>query len=584
MKVCNSSKAVENSISLSNEEFQNYYDALCEDNLEKVKETLTHGDNKTTLLHGYFDFGAKAKSTRLAYLKSILLKPLHIAVVNASKNVAEYLLEQGADPTQRDIHGYTLVHSLVAEAAISRQSELRCIEMYDWLIAHLDKETSTQLLHGENDLKLRPIEYAAKVGALRLLQHILYTDDIYVAKSATNGSILYRWHDVTDYENGSRISRSPLVFLPHLDQSRIEDDADLFQLLESQLFKKWTKKKYYSNCMPIFVWFVLRLVIYIIGFISYTDATAFKMLIEARGLNASEMICPSLDRSLDYNVALGLNYALIITSLGVILFDICDIAVMKFTPWYCAMHGKRDQEITNQTFFRKCQFGNSFCIASFYLYDLTNEIANFSSSENGSYAFFPAYLLPLLFSWSLMYFMQVLPSVGVAVNSIQQMVRDTMHFAIFYLLFLIPFYIIFQNIMTIFSKQGCIDDFKDDISTLFTLNLMMFHIVDPREYDVSFQDGLRFLFMMYTFMCAVILLNFLLARMAGTASKTENANTIILTLNRLAVSCVVEKRIYWLFRRYYMKAKSWMFDTDSSGKVYIVTSENRYATLKNSPK
>ena len=571
-----SEMALDNELALPIDEFQHYHKALRTDDLDSIRNLIRDNESKEGIgterfIHGYFTYNKTTFKPDKSNCNSYLSKPLHIAIVNGCQSVADFLLANNADACATDRYGNTIFHSLVLKPSSYRQWESRAIEIYENLLQTLKPEICQKLLLSENETGYRPVEYAAKIGTLRLLKRILYTDDVYVRKREIIGSTLYRWHDVTDYENGSRVIRSPLIHLPHLPRSRISD-PDVEPILKSQLFQIWATGKLYSNLVPLFIWLLIRVCYFVMFFFVYDDKRPVAKMLEINDVNVSFFICPDVDRRLSEYTGDILIYSLGTTAMLILLFDIIDLAHNRYTGWKDNIMKSKDA-IIDHWFFRFIQFLTNIVILSLLPVSYDYKIMlDFDRYEQ--YVVIMRCFSPLLCSWSILYFIQFLPSIGPAVNSIQLMLKDMMNFVLLYSIFLIPFYITFQTFMTTYSKTGCHPDFESDTESIFSLVLMMFNILDPREYDVIHQGYFNALFILYTFMCAIILLNFLIALMANTAARSKSENVVILQLNRLAVSCLVEKRFHWFFRAYYMQMRKWVFDVDQEGRVFIVTNED----------
>ena len=559
-------------------EYQKYYDALCEDNLDHIQALFQNikPETEQRLLNGWFEFGEITIDIEtLGCPGSLLHRPLHIASANGSIKVIHFLVERGADVSLKESQGNNVFHTLVQAASECKEAEQQAKTTYDWLINHLGADLCVKLMKTENELTLRPVEYAAKLGVLQLLKHMLHTDHIYVTKKITRGPITFRWHDLTDFEIGDRVTRSPLVFLPNLAKSRLSD-PDTMDLLESQLFQAWGLAKLHCNFIPVCIWFFLRVATFVLFFTLFMDASPLIASLEKHGLNASDYVCPGLDRTLDRTVSRGILYFLVSFPTIKFILDLIECVISHKTSWNKQLENYPRNAIVDHRIFRVCEFFANLSILLWSILGLMDDVIDgILHSGDGAYFGLVLFITPILCAWSVLYFLQLLPSVGVAINSIQHMVHDTAHFMILYFIFLVPFYILFQNYMLIYSNTGCQEDFQSDLHSMFTLNLMMFHIIDPREYDIGFENGLRFLFLLYTFMCSIILLNFLVALMASTASKSKTDNKIIIQMNRLAVSCLVERRLYVCFSALYCRMRRRYF-TVKDGKVYIITGEDRY--------
>ena len=66
-------------------------------------------------------------------------------------------------------------------------------------------------------------------------------------------------------------------------------------------------------------------------------------------------------------------------------------------------------------------------------------------------------IAPVLAIWLLMYFVQLLPSIGHFIITIQAILVESAPFSVVFILFLIPFKHTFQIIINTNSKIGCIN-------------------------------------------------------------------------------------------------------------------------------
>ena len=159
------------------------------------------------------------------------------------------------------------------------------------------------------------------------------------------------------------------------------------------------------------------------------------------------------------------------------------------------------------------------------------------------------------------------------------MLTDAKKFGFVYLVILLPFQQAYQTFMNSYSKTGCQEDFKDDWSSLFTLYLTTFFIVDPRHYDVNYVGVFRLLFVLFTFVVAVVLLNFLIAIMSNTASQIKLDTEIIVNLNTLNIAHTIDmrfsifKKLQCLWKRLFFVNKI----VDAKRRYYVISTESRLA-------
>ena len=105
-------------------------------------------------------------------------------------------------------------------------------------------------------------------------------------------------------------------------------------------------------------------------------------------------------------------------------------------------------------------------------------------------------------------------------------------------------------------------------------------MVDPREYDVNYVGVFRLLFVLFTFVVAVVLLNFLIAIMSNTANRIKLDTEIIVNLNKLNIANTMDFRLS-VFRNVLVAWKRLFFVNrfvKENRRFYVVTTESRLST------
>ncbi|KAM9440404.1 transient receptor potential cation channel subfamily V member 1-like [Clarias gariepinus] len=100
--------------------------------------------------------------------------PLSLAACTNQKDIVDLLMEK-ADVKRTDTLGNTVLHALVMVADNSAENTKFVISMYDYILTKdAVKNSSPKKLEDiENSQGLTPIKLAAKLGKIRLLEHIL---------------------------------------------------------------------------------------------------------------------------------------------------------------------------------------------------------------------------------------------------------------------------------------------------------------------------------------------------------------------------------------------------------------------------
>ncbi len=225
-------------------EFESYHEALQNNNMDVVASLLSQRrvSQRFALLNGEFDLG-DGSWVPLSYLSRVS-RPLFMAVMTGSVEVTELLLKEGADVHQTNTHGENIIHSLVAACSLNLISTDNSIKTYKGLVSVLDFLDLKKLLLQENKTELRPLEMAANLGCVSLLETMLLTPEVYVTKIVKRGLFTEQWIDVTDYEinsEGTRKALSPLSFLSYMD-AKCAFTGKYGEIIRCDTVKLWLEK------------------------------------------------------------------------------------------------------------------------------------------------------------------------------------------------------------------------------------------------------------------------------------------------------------------------------------------------------
>ena len=97
----------------------------------------------------------------------------------------------------------------------------------------------------------------------------------------------------------------------------------------------------------------------------------------------------------------------------------------------------------------------------------------------------------------------------------------------------------------------------------------MLNMIDLTEYDVLDDITLYALHMVYVFMIAILLLNFLIALLSTAAADVALNRYAIMVVQRLSVLCLIERRFSWALYWLYKPISKRLF-TCKDGRIYIV--------------
>ncbi len=177
--------------------------------------------------------------------------------------------------------------------------------------------------------------------------------------------------------------------------------------------------------------------------------------------------------------------------------------------------------------------------------------------------------------WTFMYFFQVLPVVGHFAIVLQRMVRDTMLFVFVFLMFTLPYIILFDKIINNNAKV-CNEHFETFWESAYSTFLAQINMMNFQVYDLEGQDKavLGIVHCIFVFTVPILLINFLIALFATSVANFTENQMIIMKLQRLCVVLAAEMRLQRLsfVRQWYEKSQRKYYHVEK-GDVYIRTIE-----------
>jgi hypothetical protein len=228
-----------------------------------------------------------------------------------------------------------------------------------------------------------------------------------------------------------------------------------------------------------------------------------------------------------------------------VLFDLCDSAIHAFLSWrrgYFVSLQDRTAMAAN-TFFYRCVH---FMMCLVMISGLT--LTYIAASDQFPYRVISAsYVLRLIVAiqgvWSLLYFVQVVPGLGVFIIIIMHMLGDLASFLFVFLVFLFPF----SHIFLVFLKSGgvppCYEAFSNYMSSFYSTFQVMLNTLSLQNYEVEPNGMLMILHFTFYFVVAVLLINFLIALFSDTVSRIMVNQDIYFTLEKTAILNIVQSRV-----------------------------------------
>ncbi len=561
-------------------EYAHWFDAIQSDDLDGMRAILDQVQPKDIpkMIRGRFQYRSKTSERVLGKMGSqnrmelSVSRPLSVAVLFGAARAIQILLQEGADPLATEENHSNVVHCLVLVAWLENDKEVEMLENYRLLIKLLTEDQKREILYQENAAGLRPLELAAQKGCLTLFKGIFQTPGVYLKREQRDGVLVCQWYDVTDYEtfakNGGRPGKSPLEFLSLMsyDTMSAPDAKELFDWMP---IRHWVHAKFQPNVLPLTVWFLWRLLHVVLYLVRLSD----RALIESIGgapdtgehfrhnssANYTFLYCDTLFRlHLNPSVRYGLYVYLAIYGLMVLLFDLGEALYIRFMrrPYfrYARRYGSSagNDSVVASVFFRTCQL---ILAVSFFM-ESVSSLMNFGKRERMSTFEDILNLITTVSAFaSLLYFVQLLPSIGYYIVTVERMLSDLFHFAVIFLFCMVPFAFYYMVFFNMNSQQGCVPQFSGLVRTLYTVFTVMLNMVDHTSYDVRHASVLHVLHLVFVFVVAILMINFLIAVMSTSAARIEEGKTLVLTLERLYTSQLVEERLSWLLPGYYRRCR-----------------------------
>jgi hypothetical protein len=410
--------------------------------------------------------------------------------------------------------------------------------------------------------KVRPVEFAAQHGACRIVIAIMNVPGVHLYKVQQFGTITYKWYDVTEYESAARVKKSPLVFLIFVDK-QITKTPGFQQLHANPFFSKWCDAKFKTNMPLAGVWFLVRFCYVMCYFVYDMDIGWY-----ADEANATQ--CTP-----DYGIVLenwsfyAISLFLVTYSACVIILDLYEIIYFSFSQewgWMNTVEGKRGVYDQN-TFYRLSNF--IFACFVFTIVVVNDNVHEYQDNFDISRV-----ICPVLGLWSLLYFVQIVPSIGSFVITIQTILGDLLNFSIIFIIMMIPFTHSFQVIVNSNTNIGCFGEYDTLFQVFYSLFSVMLNLVNLAAYDIHNINVLLFAHIVYTFTVSIMMINFFIARMSSSVSVVSQNQRVTLRIRRTLLASVVEWRSSSLLKPFHqwMMKRYFLYEND---RIFIVNSESK---------
>ena len=392
---------------------------------------------------------------------------------------------------------------------------------------------------------------------------IMEVPGVYQIKQETRGLVTYTWYDVTDYEGhttGSRRYLSPIWLIAFMD-GQFLGSKNHARLNSCNYLMQWCQGNFRKNLPFIVVLFFVRLLYIVCSFLFDMDTSFYDDYVPG---NTTNHCRPDFAIVLNHNTRLGLSIYLTVHSCIIVIIHIIETIISRskrnWAIWN-TMKGKKNI-VAHVTVYRSA----NLIFAIFIIAYMT--CAYLKLQESVTYFLdISRMVCPMLSIWSMLYFIQLLPSIGHFVIGVQQIINVMFHFVLIYSLMMIPFMHSFQLIINTKTNVGCIDGFSTVFDVGYSLFSTMLNMVDFRSIDMRNVRILLFAHVVFTFLISIMMINFFIALLSNTVSLVDSHRKSAIIRQRITVSFLIESRLAWLCSGLYRRLNPLKVE---DGKILLV--------------
>ena len=505
------------------------------------------------------------------------------------------VLEAGENLLLTNQQGWNIIHYLITVSHKIPGMEEKCVAIYNRLRRTFSVDELNTLLKMEDFEGLRPLEFAIHLGCIKMFDAIFNTDGVYLIKSQRKGFYNVKEYDITEYESygcNNRRDRSPMLLLTAADRKVLRDEVAV-QFLTKGPVNRWVNAKLKCNAPLIVIWAALRILcmicFYVIIGVNLTlnafqqmrSVGSLEMFIDiivnatqlASNSSSNDQSCADGEKPVDwygaYNHFDGLLlaiYYLFLYCLFSVLSDIFEGFVSIFYNWsrwkYC--FGVPKHLITSVVYYRVCML--IFSLSSF-----TWVLTYFIVPDN-IFVELGLIVVTYVSTWSVMFFVQILRYAGNFVNIIQKMLVIMAQFTFVYAIILIPFPHAFQVFLRGRGLCDTVKGFETMGFGIYSVFRIMLNMIDLTTYNSPSLYAAYVLHIIYVFLVAILLVNFLVALMSSSVGEVVDAGSVIMLVQRLSVFTLVEWRLKYPFAPLYMLLHK-IFFTTYRGKIVLKHTE-----------
>ena len=561
-------------------ERDNWLQALISDDSQSVKSILSKcgSGEKKNYLNGCFEvsedekasdksrcrIGLKDRDTKESFSHS-----LHMAAAFGSHQTVTSLIKHECNVFVTNASGRNVIHCIIYVSFMRADFEDEMIEMFRTIRQNISLSVLRELLMQEDDCGCRPTEYAMHLGVFGIAREIFSTKGIFLTNIEYDGCGETGWFDITDYEESrKRMTRSPIVLFALLDRSRLENQH-FKELFFSQAFQQWVHTKTKAARPFLFLWFVLR-ILFAILYYAADSALLFSeenYLMKSRQINASSCLQFSDKKATEVS-SFSCITACIIYSIVMMVFEISENYLFFFHKsqlWLFKTPMGLKRMVVQVAFYKVSQlicYISVACSLTARLFRLKRGLDINVTVDHVSY-----FIIGFCLNWSILQFVQALTAVGHFTMSLQRMLDSLLALMILFVSFAFTFVLIF-SILVNQNKIACVPEFSTFMESLYSTWMALINTLQFRSLPASDEVTLYLTHVMYVGIGSILMINFLIATFSATISWVDSHRKVILTIQRLSMTMILESRITRIMDKIYRKYQSHYFIVRNN-RIYL---------------
>ena len=488
-----------------------------------------------------------------------------LAATFDAREVLQVMRDFGATATQKNSHGNTLLHCIIAHASLlSEGGEMQAISGINFIKSLLSEDEFNEILLTENEHSLRPLELAVHLGTFILFRNLFEGSSLYLAKTEDFDFYTIQYYDITEYVNGKRRDRSPLLLLHNLDKNKLHHKSTRYMFLEDPM-ASWYAAVKYSNMPVLLIWSLLRIILIASFFASVVIAKFDLKLYNFQEadyiIRANETISgagndeTSNSRTvllifLYYNILFS-GFALTLNLVIVIFRWI----IFRKYKWINKTVSGNKNAAAYSCFYSLCQI-TMFIVVFVMSQDMIQALMDIKQKMFSAECIRSMILIAVCACvWDVLYFLQLVSGLSIYAIAVQQMLLDFLSFSVILMLFFISY---------AFGFYILTDNATHFITSLYDTFRIMLNMVDFSQAS----SGLQLLHVIFIFMILYLLLNILIAIFTSSFEEVKRCKDIILRLQAMPLTLSFDNLLSVKMESFYnLRRKKYFVFED--GKIYV---------------